>query len=164
MNSSPSFFLRFAYTIFLGILLASFIGFGIAAFYNAPSYPEYSTYGLSKPVEEKSATVSAQEIEAQNQSEEDWRKYEKESKEYNKNVSIIALTFSIIVLFLGIIISNRLAVLADGVMLGSVILLIYGIIRGFESQDTMFRFIVVSVGLIIALILGFLKLVKTSSK
>jgi hypothetical protein len=50
--------------------------------------------------------------------------------------------------------------IADGILLGGVFTTIYGIIRGLMSEDTKFRFIIVTVGLIIALVLGYIKFIK----
>lgn len=55
---------------------------------------------------------------------------------------------------------KNLIYIADGVLLGGVLTLLYSIVRGFGSQDTMFRFVVVSIGLVIALLLGYIKFIK----
>ncbi len=164
MNTQPSFVLRFAYIIFLGILITSFIGFGIAAFYKAPQMPSYRTAIPEKSlINNETGSTSAQQNIEQTRYDQEWNTYQEASKEYNRNVSLIGLVASIFILIAGVILAQKLTILADGIMLGSVLTLIYSIIRGFESQDTMFRFIIISVSLFIAVVLGFIKFIRPQS-
>jgi hypothetical protein len=50
--------------------------------------------------------------------------------------------------------------MADGILLGGVFTAAYSIIRGLMSEDSRFRFLIVAVGLAIALILGYLKFIR----
>lgn len=165
MSHQSSIF-NFAYTIFLGILIASFIGFGIAAFYPAPIAPDYNefVFSTSRPVIEPDASVSAEQEVKQKEYDSAWTQHTKDSKEYSKNVSLIALSLSVVVLVVGILFSQKLMLLADGVMFGSVLTLLYSVIRGIESEDAMFRFVVITVGLCISVVIGYLKLRKNSVK
>ena len=158
--------LKYIYTVFLGVLLATFVGVGIAAFYPEPKYPEYpfAPQRIYSPDEQKDSTKAA---EMQKQDAE-YQKVSKEfqdlSEKYNRNTSIIALTAAIIILIVSLTLVKNLVFIADGVLLGGVLTLLYSIARGFGSQDNMFRFFVVSIGLIIALVLGYLKFIKPINK
>ena len=79
---------------------------------------------------------------------------------YNRNVSIASLLFAVLVLSVSILFAKKLLVLADGAILGGVLTLVYSIIRGFQAGDPKFRFVVVSAGLVIAVILGYLKFIR----
>jgi hypothetical protein len=158
-------FLKYAYVIFIGVLLAAFVGVGIAAFYKAPMYPD-TPVRLKYPPPysgETPATISAEQRMDQEKAEKDQKIYREKSQEYNKIVSLIALTAAIIVLIISLTVIKQLAVIADGAILGGVLTLIYSIIRGFEAQDDIFRFLVVTVGLLVALTLGYLKFIKPQS-
>jgi hypothetical protein len=96
-------------------------------------------------------------------------KYDKEqkdfqlqSKNYNRNVSIIALVASIVVVIASLTFFKTLLLIADGLLLGGVLTLLYSVIRGFDTDDNMFRFIVVSIGLLISLVLGYVKFIQPS--
>lgn len=156
--------IRYVYIVFIGILLATFIGVGIAAFYPSPTYPEPPlSIKYARPLETspKESTQSAQQIKEQEDYDKKSRVFEEERKNYSRNVSIIALVAAIIILALSLILTNKILLIADGFLLGSTLTLIYSIIRGFESGDSKFRFIVVSIGLAISLFLGYLRFLKT---
>ena len=151
--------LKYIYTLFLGILLATFVGVGIAAFYPEPKYPEYPIAQRIYPVEpDKDSTESAQVKKEQLEYEKISKDYQELSEEYSRNASIIALTAAIIILIISLTLVKNLVYIADGVLLGGVLTLLYSIVRGFGSHDNMFRFLVVAIGLFIAFILGYIKL------
>jgi hypothetical protein len=156
--------LKFIYTIFIGLLIALFVGLGIDAFYSAPKAPEYpEAYKFptsAKLEEDKTAEEKAAELETQRKYEEESKKYQEEYKLHNRNVSIISLSIAVIILALSVIFATQLGVIADGAILGGVFTLIYAIIRGFEAGDPKFRFIVTTVGLVVALVLGYVKFIK----
>jgi len=160
--------LKFVYTIFVGLLIVAFVGLGIDAFYSGPDYPEYPTrLERPYPVTEKEEDLTTEEKEARNEEFEKYQveqeKYETESKLYNRNVSIIVLSVAILILVLSLAFATQLAIISDGAILGGVFTLIYGIIRGIEAGDPKFRFLVVTVGLIVAIILGYLKFIRPKS-
>lgn len=154
--------IRIVYSLFIGVLLATFVGVGIAAFYPAPERPEYPVE-LSIPqtkAQEESPEIRTQRIEQ----EKKQRDFQKLDEKYNKNVSIIAVVAAIIVLVVSLTLLRHILIIADGLLLGGVFTLIYSIIRGFVTNDNQFRFVVVTIGLITALTLGYLKFVKTKEK
>lgn len=153
--------IKLVYTLFIGILLATFVGVGIAAFYEAPKHPEY-------PIELETAprpiNGTVEETPEQRQKREQYlqasKDFRMQEEQYNKNVSIIVLVSAIVLLVLSLTFFKKLAVIADGLLLGASLTLIYSIIRGFMGGDNIFRFLVVTVGLVIALFLGYWKFVK----
>lgn len=158
--------LKSAYTVFIGVLLATFVGVGIATFYQVPQYPELSRTKPSPLLledREKNATLSAEIVKEQELMEDVYQKYQDETKLYNRNVSVISLSASVL-LILSLTLASKLVVIADGLLLGGVLTLLYSIIRGFQSEDSKFRFVVVSIGLVISLVLGYIKFVKNTSK
>lgn len=165
--------LKYIYTIFLGVLLATFVGVGIAAFYPAPKYPESSFRPMVVPADTTKTKISdetmsaseAARIDAQNRAAEQISKeFQGLSQKYNRDISIIALAFAVAILLVSLTVVKNLIYIADGVLLGGVLTLLYSIIRGFDTDDNMFRFMVVAAGLIIALILGYTKFIKPIQK
>lgn len=67
-------------------------------------------------------------------------------------------------LILSLNFSKKIPVIADGLLLGGVLTLAYSVVRGFNTNDDVFRFLVVGAGVIIAMILGYIKFVKPSRK
>ena len=154
--------LKIIYSIFIGVLFAVLVGVGIAAFYPEPKPPEYPSAlkipregGLNQPV--------FNELKGE---QEEYDRLEKAFRQnleiYNRNVSIIAIVASIITLVVSLTLFKKLFLIADGLLLGGVLTILYSIIRGFGSGNNKFQFIIVSISFIVALILGYIKLAKPS--
>ena len=149
--------IKIIYTAFLGILIALFIGLGIDAFYTGPVDPVYpSELALTQP---ECGNYDELKI-AQEKYDHARREYEEESKLYNRNVSIISLIAAIIIMIISLTFLHKFKMIAHGILLGSVFTTIYSIIRGLMTEDARFRFIIVTIGLIIALILGYIKFIQ----
>lgn len=150
--------IKFIYTLFLALLIALFVGLGIDSFYQSPKAPEY----LARPILEKQVgcepNIEQQKLEKEYTVLQD--KYTKELKTYNKNVSIILLIVAIVILVLSLTFMAKIRMIADGILLGGVFTTAYGIIRGLMSNNSHFRFLVVTIGLIVALALGYIKFIK----
>lgn len=159
MNSkeNPKRFLKTLYTVFLAALIALFFGLGVAAFYPAPKQPEFPTV-LEK---QDSPGIESQEIkDIRIQNEKDQREYQNKIATYNRNVSIITLTLAVFALVVSLVLANRIPLLTDGLMLGGLFTLIYSIGRGFATEDARYRFIIVTIGLLITIVIGYVKFIK----
>lgn len=147
--------LKLVYTFFVGLLVALFVGVGIDTFYTQPAAPEYpvasEAYG-KEPTDEQ--------IEAERKYEETSRDYEKdELRPYNRNVSVIVTIAAVALLAASIVFEKKIKVIADGIMLGGLFTLMYGIGRGFASQDSKYVFVIVSLGLAAAIYIGYRRFV-----
>ncbi len=154
--------LKYVYAVFIGVLLALFIGIGIAAFYPYPKAPEPSAVPMSYRVDPP-ATPSAEMIKQEQQDRDAWKEFQKQNEEYNKNVSIITLIAAIIILAISLTFARSILVIADGLLLGGLFTLVYSLFRSFNSSDYKFMFVVISTGLIISVLLGYLKFIKPLS-
>ena len=159
--------LKFIYTLFIGFLLATFIGVGIASFHPAPKRPEppISIKYEQPSCEALKDCVALQELKTEQENfDKAQKKYENKAEKYNRDVSIISIIFALIFLIISLTLFKKILLIADGLLLGSVFTLNYSIIRGFNSGDNMYRFIIVSIGLIISLFLGYIKFIKSPLK
>ena len=147
--------LQIVYTFFVGILLAIFVGVGINTFYTPPTAPqtpvEINPYGKE---------LTDKQIQQQQAFEKQDREYQDKMKPYNRNVSAIAMTSAVALLALSILFERKIKIISDGVMLGGLFTLIYGIGRGFASEDSKYLFILVTTGLVLVLFLGYHRFVK----
>jgi hypothetical protein len=146
--------LKLVYTFFVGVLLAIFVGVGINSFYPEPKYPEYPSelgYYTEKPTSDQQAK--------QAQFERESKDYMEVTKTYNRNVSILTLISAVILLVISVGFEKRIKLIADGIMLGGLFTLLYSIGRGFASDNSRYVFIVVSVGLVVVLYIGYHKFV-----
>lgn len=158
--------IKYVYIVFLGLILATFVGVGIAAFYKGPTYPETpATLKYARPYPEATtATPSAEYIKEQEAYDAQSKEFQKQNDTYNRNVSMMALGFAVLMLVLSLVFFKKITVIADGVLLGGVLTLAYSIVRGFNTNDDIYRFMVVGAGLITAMVLGYLKFVAPQTK
>lgn len=158
--------IKYVYIVFLGLILATFVGVGIAAFYKGPAYPETpATLKYARPYPESNiATPSADYIKEQEAFDARSKEFQKQSDTYNRYVSMIALGFAVVMLIVSLAFFKKIPVIADGVLLGGVLTLAYSIVRGFNTNDDIYRFLVVGAGLITAMVLGYLKFVAPQKK
>lgn len=158
-----SVFMRLVYTVFLALLVALFWGMGIAAFYPSPKAPETPAI-VEQSYKSPGESLSVAEKEAQLVFEKEQKNYNEKIKVYSRNVSMVALGLAVLTLVVSLVVSGRIPILSDGLLLGSVFTLAYAIIRGFVSEDARFRFVVVTVGLLITVFIGYLKFIKGSKE
>jgi hypothetical protein len=157
--------LKLIYTFLIGIFLAVFVGVGIAAFYPAPKYPEAPLSIKYCSSDAGKLQVDNEELKAEAEKyDKTEREYRAKSQIYNRNVSTMALVASILIVIASLTFFKKILLIADGLLLGGVLTLLYSVIRGFEADDNMFRFVVVSIGLIISLFLGYVKFIKAVQK
>ena len=157
--------LKLLYTLLIGIFVAVFVGVGIAAFYPQLKYPEPPVsmkYGYNES--EKDGKISEETKAEMERFDQEQKDFQIKSQTYNRNVSILALVFSIIIVVISLTLFKKIYLIADGLLLGGVLTLLYSVIRGFGSDDNMFRFIVVSTGLVISLFLGYVKFIAPIEK
>ena len=152
--------LKNLYALFLGLILATFVGVGIATFYVAPKAPDYPT-ALNQPP----PTVADKQFDQQRTADQvkfdaDQKAFQTVEAHYNRNVSGIVIAFAVLFLAISLIFEAKIAIIADGLLLGGIFTLLYGIIRGFMSDQMTYRFVVISIGLVIALILGYVKFAR----
>lgn len=156
--------LRLIYTLLLGVFLAIFVGVGISAFYKGPTYPEmpsvlkYCTSDVKNAQEYIEFKKVAEKFDNQE------KLYRTKELLYNRNVTIIAVVAAIILVIASLTLFKRILLIADGILLGGVFTLFYSIVRGFSAEDSKFQFFVISVGLIVSLVLGYIKFIKPSQK
>ena len=151
--------LRLIYTIFVGVLIAIFIGVGINTFYTPPKAPEPPvelTNVNKEPTSEEKA--KEQEFEKQN------RAYMEQMKPYNRNVSIVTLVAAVVLMGSSLLLQKRIKLIADGVMLGGLFTLFYSLGRGFASENNRYVFLATTVGLAFTIYLGYSRFVKNQSQ
>lgn len=154
--------LKVIYMILVGILVSIFVGVGIDAFYTAPEYPKYPEMIVKAPVDGEIDDEASRKVMEDYQKEYD--RVDKEHKIYNRNVSIIAIVSSVLIALVSIILHSKTSVISDGLLLGSVLTLLYSVARGFGSDNEKFRFVITAICLIIVLAIGYWKFIRGEIK
>lgn len=148
------------YKLFLAIMIALFVGFGVSVFYPTPKAPDYPM-SLER-IDGKTMTAEQKKVEDDYLSQQ--KEFEKQFAVYNRNISAIIIGISILLLILSLTLLLPIEIIGDAVLLGGLFTLVYGIIRGIMTQDSKFQFIVVTVGLVVAIVLGYVKFIKPKNK
>lgn len=152
-------FLHVLYAVFIGAFLALFVGFGIAAFYEAPERPE-----LSPPAATMEPDSSLQESEDNyDQYQQQNEKYEDEMESYNTTVSGIAVGTALVVFLISLFAARGIPVIADGLLFGGAFTLLYGVGRSFTVSDPQVPFLMLAVALPIVLLVGYMRFYRHSS-
>ena len=154
--------LKVVYVFFTGLLLATFFGVGIATFYPAPTAPEYPSSLQYK--DQTGKTMSEEDVARQKAFVDESKAYQDVFKVYARNVSISALALALMAALLGIILAERLKIIADGTLLGGFFTLLYSIGWGFATEDNRYRFFLVTIGLLVLLGFGYAKFVREGAK
>ena len=139
---------RIIFTVFVGLMIAVFIGFGIAAFFPQPVYPQaitdlYNTMATKVPTAAEQAQITEME-----------NAYQLAQQAHSRIVTIIVTVSAVILLGLSLLLEKKNRVLANGVMLGGLFSLLYGAAMGLGTQDAMSSFIAVGVGLAAVVFIG----------
>lgn len=135
--------IKLLYSLAIGIFLAAFIGFGLETFYKSPKY-EWK---------ESSTTESSE-----------YKTYREQTNDYNRNATMILIGLALVIFVVSMLKLNSLEVIGEGVTLGGVFTLLYGVIRGLDSGDEIFRFSVIAVGLVLIIGMSYWKFNKQTSK
>ncbi len=142
------------YTFFLGIILAIFVGVGIAVFYPAPQMP---TDNLNIEYNDKGTPATEEDKKKEANQNTAWEEHSKKSQAYSRNVSLIAMAIAVVLASVGLLFEKRVSLLANGVLLGGLFLLLYSLGHSFASANTKFSFAVTGVCLLVTIAIGYRK-------
>lgn len=123
--------LRMVFPIFLGVLIAVFVGYGLQVFYPRPQFSPAPDGGL-----------------------EAYTVYEQAMGAYSRTVSLVASAIAAVPLVVGALLPRRLVVLADGLLLGGMSTLVYAAAQGMGSEEgfgTAVSFAAAGLGFLLAL-------------
>lgn len=146
------------YTVALAALLATFVGFGIEAAYPSPEFPEdgfmRGPMMEGGPGEEPSPEFIEQEQRFQTEMET----YQQQLSDHHEVASAIAIVAAVLMLLAGLVPRvGRLPVIGQGLTLGGVLTLLYGIVLAVQTQNELLRFVAVAVGLAALLVSAYLR-------
>lgn len=114
------------YATFLGLAVVAFFGVGMATFYPRPDQGENM----------------------------DWEDYQPIYSQWSIYTSIALLVLAVVVLVIALFWAEKIAVLANGLLLGGLFTLFYAVILTLDSDVSVLRFAMVTVALIIAIAVG----------
>lgn len=148
--------LRTVYTLFLGALIALFVGLGVATVHPGPEAPEASPALVAAQGTRELTPAEQQQWTELLRDRDVW---EERSVRHSRDVGVVTLIGSVLLLVLSLLVERRRPVLADGILLGGLFTLLHSVVRSLISQDTLVTFGVVTVALALVLYVGYRRFV-----
>jgi hypothetical protein len=133
--------LKIIFTLFIGVMVALFVGFGIEAFYPSPLYPDIM-WTENMTADQEAAMQAAQTA------------YDESVRLHNQIVSIVVTAVAVIVMVGSMFLEKRNRTLTNGLLLGGLFSLVYGSTVGFSAGSALVTFITVGIGLIAVIVVG----------
>jgi hypothetical protein len=133
--------LKIIFTLFIGVMVSLFVGFGIEAFYPSPVYPDIM-WQENMTEKQQAALQAAEEA------------YQQAVRVHNQIVSIVVTAAAVIIMVVSMFLEKRNSTLTNGLLLGGLFSLVYGSTVGFCAGSAMVTFITVAVGLAAVIVVG----------
>ena len=163
--------LQVIFSFFLGLMVLAFIGIGVNTFYTQPAtyddpamqelyreqdriyQKERGESGLSAEDEARIDELQT-EIDALQASNEEVR------QTWARNTSIILILFATLVMGVSLVRSDQLRVISNGLLLGGLFTMVYGVGWIIFSGESIARFAVIVFALLVTIALGYLRFVQ----
>lgn len=162
--------LQTIFSFFLGLMVVAFIGVGVNTFYPSPAEtrkPELEE--LQRQQDALRVAADGRELEPTQQAEMDRLMAEEnelqlaidgEEKGWARVTSIILVVFATLVMSVSLVRNEQLRVLGNGLLLGGLFTMVYGVGWVIFSGSSVIRFAVMAFALLVALGLGYAKFVR----
>jgi hypothetical protein len=170
--------LQAIFAVFLGLMITAVVGVGVYTFHPNPGdgtqeqiqalYDERSAIdGCSSPTPDQCRTweqltpaeqARTKAIDAQVTSLQ--RASEEETSQWRMSTSVILIVIATLLLAVALALGDSGAVLSNGILLGGLFTMLYGVGWGLASGNSVTRFLVLVAALVVSLGLGYLKFVR----
>ncbi|MDQ1246717.1 MAG: hypothetical protein QG597_1085 [Actinomycetota bacterium] len=163
--------LQAIYAVFLGGVMTAVVAVGLFTFYPQPNtyqtqieqldQREQAIYSECKT--EACTTTPAQQNEIRAielEREEVWKAQEVEQKEWNRTAGILMIGIATVLLAVSLVRWDRAIVISNGLLLGGLFTMVFGIGLTLAGGDDVVRFIVLAVALAITVVLGYLRFAR----
>ena len=170
--------LQAIFAVFLGLMITAVVGVGVYTFHPNPGeayqeqiqalYDERSAIdGCNKPTPEqcrawdqltpaeqaRTKAIDAEVTTLQRASEE-------QASQWRMSTSVVLIVIATILMAVALALGDSVAVLSNGILLGGLFTMLYGVGWGLASGNSVTRFVVLVVALVVSLALGYLKFVR----
>jgi hypothetical protein len=163
--------LRTIFSFFLGLMLVAFAGVGVYTFYPPPE--EFITQVReldrreemirdSRPADQLTEEDRAQirEVTQERYALQDARR--EAERPWGRTTSIILMVVATVAMAVSLIRAGQLPVISNGLLLGGVFTMLYGVGWIIATDVSKARFVVMAIALVITLALGYLRFVRTA--
>ncbi|MCB0916630.1 MAG: hypothetical protein KDC23_13160 [Actinobacteria bacterium] len=159
------------YAVFLGGVITAFTAVGLFTFYPTPDTAETqitqldqreaAIYSDCKDAACELTAAQRTEIRAiELQREELWQAQESEQQAWNRTSGLIMIGIATLLLALSLIRWDRAIVISNGLLLGGLFTMVFGIGLTLAGGEGVSRFIVLTIALVITVVLGYLRFAR----
>ena len=165
----PSGGLRVIFSFFLALMLTAFVGVGVYTFHPPPE--EFNTQirdlnrheqaiRNTRPPNELTS-VDRDQIQEIIRQRNELRDAKAEArKPWGRSTSVILIVFATLAMGVSLVRADQLPVISNGLLLGGVFTMLYGVGWILATDTSITRFLVMSVALVITLGLGYVRFVR----
>jgi hypothetical protein len=161
--------LQTIFSFFLGLMVTAFVGIGVYTFHPPAQEPQRQMQELSrreqairnsKPAEQLTVEdrVQIQQLTDQRNQISDASQAGFET--WARSTSIILILFATLAMAVSLVRSDQLPVISNGLLLGGVFTMIYGVGWIVAAGSSVTRFVVMTVAFVITLGLGYVRFVR----
>jgi hypothetical protein len=167
--------LQTIFSFFLGLMVVAVVGIGVNTFYEAPEQ-QYQTrlselnrereelYRGNEAAEKGTGDLSAADRKRANEIDREtsdiYAEIEKAVPAWARNTSIVLIVFATVVMGISLVRSDQLRVISNGLLLGGLFTMVYGVGMAIFSGESIARFAVIVFALLVTVGLGYLKFVS----
>jgi hypothetical protein len=161
--------LQIIFSFFLGLMVTTFIGVGVYTFHPPNEEFDRRIEELNReenlergpaPARPTSPEEEADMRELQAEREALYESSREAREAWGRSTSIVLILFATLVMAISLIRSDQLPVISNGLLLGGVFTMVYGVGWIVASDTSVARFIVVTVAFAITLALGYMRFVR----
>ena len=169
MPRAENYALQVIFSFFLGLMVLAFIGIGVNTFYPSPTtkYEDelQKLFRQQEALNTKSGgqltpAQQAESLRIQKQIDDINKKQEAERQIWARNTSIVVILFATAIMAISLIRSEQLRVVSNGLLMGGLFTMVYGVGWVLFSGESVARFFVISFALVVTLALGYIKFVR----
>ena len=161
--------LRTIFSVFLGLMLTAFVGVGVYTFHPPPDRFDKEIRDLarreqrirdSRPPDELTDSDREQLQEINRQRNEQIDAAEEARKPWGLSTSIVLIVFATLAMAISLVRAEKLPVISNGLLLGGVFTMLYGVGWIVATDTSISRFVVITAALVVTLGLGYVRFVR----
>jgi len=163
--------LQTIFSFFLGLMVLAFIGVGVNTFLPSPAEQHQEEQRAIQrkmeainikmsPTKSLDATQQAEMEKLQKQQNVLQDKIDAEMKAWARTTSIILVIFATLILVVSLALNEKLRVISNGLLLGGLFTMVYGVGWVIFSGNSVARFVVIAFALAVTIGLGYVKFVR----
>ncbi len=161
------------FSFFLGLMFTAFAGVGVYTFHPPPVEYDAQIKELDRREQEIMAVKPADSLTAGDREElqgiiRQRNELEDEAREarqpWERSTSIVLIICATLAMAVSLIRADRLPVISNGLLLGGVFTMLYGVGWIVATDTSVARFVVMTIALVITLALGYTRFVRVGSR